>query len=135
MANPVDFAKNIIRRSEQVLLGTRQVKALAAVRASSVVAQDTPVASGFTRSNWVTAIGAADLSPRSIRSVGDVASEAQGVAIAARLEDSIHIANGGEKAPWLAGLNDGNSQKAPAGFFQGAVLAARTIIQGFRLLK
>lgn len=135
MAKPAQFAKNIVRRSEQVLLGTRQVKALAAVRFGSAVVPDTPKASGFTQSNWVAKLGGRDLSPRPIRPIGDTVGEIEGIALSASLEDAIHVANGGAKAPWLAGLNDGNSQLAPAGFFQGAVLAARSIIQGFRLLK
>lgn len=134
MANPVQFAQRIQRRAEQVLLRTAQVKARAFKAASRAVIRGTPVDSGRTRANWVASIGGRDISERSIRSAGDVIADAVGVAESAALEQSIHLANGGPKAPHLQGLNSGTSAKAPAGFFETGALKGLAAVRGFRLL-
>ena len=134
VADPATFAKNIERRAAEVITRTQQVKTLATGRALGSLVRNTPVDTGNARSNWVVAIGKADLADRPVRSAEFVITEGQSIANRAGFEDDIHIANGGDKVPYLAGLNDGDSQQAPRGFLRGAVVEALALIQGWRLL-
>jgi hypothetical protein len=101
-----------------------------AISVIRTLARTTPKKTGLARSNWLAKIGSPDLSDRPIRAPIDVVNEARGAlnlevirrVILSRDEVSIHIANGGEKVPYLGLLNRGSSQKAPAGFVRIALL-------------
>ena len=102
--------------------------ALSVVR---TVVRTTPVDTGKARSNWVASVGAPDLSERAIRAPSEVIDEerenlnegAIKAQIAGRDVVEIHVANGGEKVPYLDRLNQGSSRQAPAGFVQAALVA------------
>jgi len=83
----------------------------------------------FSQSNWIANIGSADLSVRPIRPRTEVIAEARTSLSLGKIKSEIfsrdlveiHIANGGEKVPYLGKLNRGSSTKAPAGFVEEAL--------------
>jgi hypothetical protein len=89
-----------------------------------VVSAATPVDTTLARSNWLAGVGTVDLSERRPRSRSDVINESRAtlthssikLAILSHDEVQIHIANGGDKVPYLEWLNRGSSRQAPAGF-------------------
>jgi len=105
-----------------------------AISVIRVAANTTPVDTMLAQSNWVASIGEPDLTPRPIRPRTDVVVEARTAlpleeirrAIFSRNVVEIHIANGGDKVPYLGKLNRGSSRQAPAGFV-GAALRAGAV--------
>jgi len=115
--------------------------ALVAIR---TVTRFTPKDTTLARSNWVANIGSPDLSERPIRPASEVVAEARTsldrgrirAAILSRNSVEIHIANGGDKVPYLATLDRGSSKQAPAGFVKMALQesGAKTLVKA-RLLR
>lgn len=124
MANPAQFAKRIRRIALGVVDGGARSVRNSAIGVIQAVTRATPVLTRFAQSNWVANIGSPDLSERPIRPRTEVIEEARGrlslekirKAIFASDEVEIHIANGGDKVPYLGKLDRGSSTKAPAGF-------------------
>ena len=118
------------RLAEGVVDGGARAARNSAISIIQTLARTTPKLSGLARSNWLASVGSLDLSDRPIRSPAEVVKEARTMldlvairrAISSRDEVSIHIANGGEKVPYLGVLNRGSSTKAPAGFVRMALL-------------
>jgi len=90
----------------------------------------TPVDTGWARSNWVPSIGQAfggTAGTKAAAEAGilDTGAQQRGlaqVAAAYRLtQGSIFISN---NVPYIARLNEGSSQQAPAGFVQNAIIKA-----------
>jgi hypothetical protein len=99
------------------------------------LAENTPVLTTLARSNWLANIGRPDLSPRGFRSIAAVKEEARGKINEVKADENIHIANGGEKVPYLSLLNDGTSDQAPAGFVNGSIFDGIAALQNTQLLK
>ena len=132
------------RLSSGVLDGAAKTARNSAISVVRSVVKATPVDTGLARSNWVANIGGPDLSERSIRAAAEVIEEARGALnetrIRAELASSdvveIHVANGGEKVPYLGLLNAGSSRQAPAGFGQTALQeGGRATLGRARLLR
>jgi hypothetical protein len=100
-----------------------------ALNVTANLIEDTPVDTGWARSNWVPNIGSPRKKPAGVRPTSrgapglDSAPQAAGqVAIAGyRLGPSIFISN---NVPYIKKLNAGSSRKAPAAFIQSAILRA-----------
>jgi hypothetical protein len=98
------------RRVEQAVVAV-------AVNATEELTSDTPVDTGFARSNWTPAVG----SPPERTDDG---AQARGLAeiVRYRLEDgSAFVSN---HAEYIQRLDAGHSQQAPAGFVRQAVARA-----------
>lgn len=88
-----------------------------------IVTKRTPVDTTLARSNWLAKVGLPDLSDRRPRAATEVVAEARSALsldiirreILARDIVEIHIANGGEKVPYLEWLDRGSSRQAPQG--------------------
>ncbi len=106
-----------------------------AERVHGAVVLATPVLSGLASSNWTASVGSPDLSPRAPRSQLETIHEAQDVIREAPADSEIHIANGGDKVPYLAELNAGSSRKVPAGFVEQAAAAGAAVAGQARLLR
>ncbi len=136
MPDPQRFAANIQVRAVQILRNAGRATAIATRAIGNTLAMDTPVATTLARSNWVASVGSGpDLSPRGFRSVGDVNSEIASKVANLEADSEVHIANGGQKVPYLGDLNNGTSADAPAGFVNAAVFDGVAAIQGARLLE
>ncbi len=144
MANPAQFTARIRRIAVGVLDGAAKAARNSALGAVRTVVRGTPVDSGWARSNWVAKVGEADLSERAIRAPSEVIDEARGALdltvirglIAKNDEVEIHIANGGDKVPYLGLLNSGSSRQAPAGFVPAALqVGGRLPLSRARLLQ
>jgi hypothetical protein len=92
------------------------------------------VDTAFARSNWVASIGTPDLSLRAIRSINATVNEIKSVTANAKADEEIHIANGGDKAPYVKYLNEGSSFQAPANFARISLMKARGGLSTARLL-
>lgn len=96
-----------------------------ALKAGSAVVKTTPVDTGLARSNWLAAVNAQDLTPRTPRTASSTINEIAGVVATASADSEIHITNGGDKVPYLERLNRGSSFQAPANFVRIALMLAR----------
>lgn len=129
MASPQQFAARLRRLSGGVLDGAAKAARNSGISVVRSVVKATPVDTGLARSNWVANIGSPDLSERSVRAPSEVIEEARGALNETRIRAAltgsdtveIHIANGGEKVPYLDLLNRGSSRQAPAGFVKIAL--------------
>lgn len=124
MANPDQFARRFFRISGGVLDGAARNARNTGISVVQVVSKATPVDTTLARSNWLATVGRIDLSHRHPRSRADVIAEARRTLSIAEIrraivtgdEVEIHVANGGNKVPYLEWLNKGTSRQAPAGF-------------------
>jgi len=98
--------------------------------ATANLIEDTPVKTGWARSNWVPAIGSAAAPDVSVKEpvaadvAGRRAEQQAGLAEVVngyQLPAPVFISN---NVPYINRLNDGHSQQAPTGFVQSAVLRA-----------
>ncbi len=134
MATLPQFINNIRRRANAVLTNAPKATARAAQAAIDSLAVTTPKLTTRARSNWVASIGSPDLSPRGFRSVAAVKAEARSKLKALEADQEAHVANGGDKVPYLDLLNRGSSGQAPAGFVNESVLEAQEALQNVTLL-
>ncbi len=135
MASPEIFAERIRALAEGVQREAARVLAGTANVAGRNVVRATPVDTGLARSNWVAALGGSpDLSDRPIRSRSATISEIKSITAGVRPDGEIHIANGGEKVPYLRFLNLGSSAQAPAGFIAFALVMAQDFLKEARIL-
>ncbi len=144
MANPDQFANRIRRIAVGVVDGAVNNVRNTALVAIRTVTRFTPKDTTLARSNWLANIGSPDLSERPIRPASEVVAEARTsldrgrirAAILSRNSVEIHIANGGDKVPYLATLDRGSSKQAPAGFVKMALQesGAKTLVKA-RLLR
>jgi hypothetical protein len=134
MATIAQFINNIGRRANAVLTNAPKATAKAAQAALDSLAANTPTLTTRARSNWVASIGSPDLSPRGFRSVAAVKAEGRSKLKALEADQEAHVANGGDKVPYLDQLNRGSSGQAPAGFVNGSILEAQEAIQNVTLL-
>ena len=97
------------------------------LEATANLIEDTPVDTGWARSNWVPSIGAPFeeiAGSRDQAEVGNLntAPQQQGIATVAtgyRLpQGNVFISN---NVPYIVNLNEGSSQQAPAAFVQTAI--------------
>ncbi len=123
----LDLAKAVPVEAARILAGTANV-------AGRNVVRDTPVDTGLARSNWVASLAGPDLSDRSIRSKSATISEIKSVTAGVKADGEIHVANGGDKIPYLKHLNEGSSTQAPAGFVGFALAMAKDFLQDARIL-
>ncbi len=129
MANPDQFARRMGRLASGVVEGAAKAIRNSGISVVRSVVKATPKKTTKARSEWVANIGSPDLGERGIRSAAEVVSDARSALdeAAIRREISsgdvveIHVANGGEKVPYLGVLNRGSSQQAPAGFVKTAL--------------
>ncbi len=135
MSTPEKFAASIFRRAERVLTNAPKATRRATMAVVQSLAENTPVDTTRARSNWVAKIGAPDLSPRGFRSISAVIGEARGNTSNLKADEDVHVANGGEKVPYLSLLNDGSSTQAPAGFVNGSIFDGVAALQNVRLLE
>ncbi len=140
-----NFAKRIDRIAVRVEGNVeRAVKDCASAVLRSVV-ENTPVDTGYARSNWTPELDRAFEGLFPARVPGERGSTAEENAaatieagtptieafnIAANRE--IHITN---NAPHIQPLNDGHSKQAPAGFVQTAVLEGLATVKGARIVE
>lgn len=139
-----DFAKRIDRIAVRVEGNVeRAVKDCAGAVLRSVV-ENTPVDTGYARSNWTPELDRAFEGLFPARVPGEKGSTAEENAaatieagkptieafeIAANRE--IHITN---NAPHIQPLNDGHSKQAPAGFVQMAVMEGLATVRGAKIV-
>ena len=118
-----------------VTLNVADIKSNVARDIGRKLVKSTPVDTALARSNWIASGGSADLSPRSIRSesetIEDIVASVRGI----DSETPIHIANGGDKVPYLEKLDAGSSSQAPAGFVAASKEAGRRAIERARVIK
>lgn len=133
MATPAQFEKRFFLISSGVISGAARAHRNSAISVVRELARTTPVDTTLARSNWLANLDSADLSPRAPRSRVEVVAEARLtlsvdalVSATLRSQDrvDIHIANGGDKVPYLGVLNRGSSQQAPRGFVEIALRKA-----------
>lgn len=140
-----DFAKRIDRIVVRVEGNVeRAVKDCASAVLRSVV-ENTPVDTGFARSNWTPELDRAfeGLFPARVPGTGGSTAVENAVAtidagtpaieafdIHANRE--IHITN---NAPHIQPLNDGHSKQAPAGFVQIAVMEGLATVRGVKIVE
>ncbi len=138
MAKPAVFARRIRELAEAVEPRTGEAQALVAARAGKSVVTNTPVDSALARSNWVASGDQPDLSERPPRSaqqtVDEIEQRVSAIAAFGRGQD-IHVANGGEKVPYMGRLDAGSSTQAPAGFVREGALAGLAALNNFRILR
>ena len=140
-----DFAKRLDRIAVRVERNVeRAVKDCAGAVLRSVV-ENTPVDTGYARSNWTPELDRAFEGLFPARVPGEKGSTAEENA-AATIEvgtptieafdiennESIHITN---NAPHIQPLNDGHSKQAPAGFVQMAVLEGLATVRGAKIVE
>ena len=145
MAGLDDFAKRMNRIAVRVEGNVeRAVKDCAGAVLRSVVA-NTPVDTGYARSNWTPELDRAFEGLFPARVPGEKGSTAEENA-AATIEAgepvieafdiknnvSIHITN---NAPHIGALNDGHSKQAPAGFVRIAVLDGLATVRGAKIVE
>lgn len=96
----------------------------------------TPVDTGWARANWLVNIGTPFLQPIGTyaqAAAGNVPPAGTGLGNLAtyKLGPKVFISN---NVPYIVRLNEGSSQKAPAGFVQAAILRALTSLStGFQV--
>jgi hypothetical protein len=140
-----DFAKRIDRIAVRVESNVeRAVKDCAGAVLRSVV-ENTPVDTGYARSNWTPELDRAFEGLFSARVPGKAGSTAEENA-AATIEAGaptieafdiatnreIHITN---NAPHIQPLNDGHSKQAPAGFVRIGLMEGLATVRGAKVLK
>ena len=100
------------------------VKALT-LNVTANLREDNPVDTGWSRANWLNAIGRRIVKPIGSKENVDVqAQEATIAKVAASYtldQGVIFISNG---VPYILALNDGSSKQAPSGFVQIAIFRA-----------
>ncbi len=135
MASPKVFARRMEALARGVTSNVADIKAKAAVAIGKKLVKTTPVDTALARSNWVASPNSPDHSVRSIRSesetVADITASVKGI----DSETEIHIANGGQKVPYLEKLDAGSSSQAPAGFVAESKSAGLRAIERGRVLK
>lgn len=138
MATPDVFARRIRALAAAVEPRAGEAQAVVAARAGTTVVRNTPVDTALARSNWVASADSPDLSERAPRSrqetIDEIKSRTSAIAAFGRGQD-IHIANGGDKVPYLARLDAGSSTQAPAGFVREAAQAGVAALNNFRILR
>lgn len=85
---------------------------------------DTPIDTGWARSNWVPSIGSSvDETTGTPENVSQAVQEAGLATVATqyRLPNTVFISN---NVPYITRLNEGSSAQAPAGFVQNAIARA-----------
>lgn len=103
--------------------------------ATANLIEDTPVDTGWARANWVPAIGAPDLTPRTAEPSasavpGAAAQQQAATALAAGWkfgDGQVFITN---NVPYIGPLNDGHSGQAPSGFVEAAIGRAVKDLRG-----
>jgi hypothetical protein len=135
MASPEVFARRIAKLAKGATRNVADIKADAAKRIGSTLVKTTPVDTTLARSNWVASGNTADLSLRTIRSAGETVADMVSSIMSVDSETDIHIANGGDKVPYLYWLNKGTSSQAPAGFVEESVHAGKRAVERGRVLK
>ena len=135
MAAPEVFAVRMLDLARGIPVAAARILADTANAAGRNVVRDTPVDTGLARSNWVASLGSPDLSDRGIRSKTATISEIKAVTAGVKEDGEIHIANGGDKIPYLKFLNDGSSVQAPAGFIEFALTMTKDFLQNARILS
>lgn len=136
MASISRFRRRAIEIGRGIELNAKLIVEDVAVAVTGVLANVTPRDTGLARSNWVASVGdSPDLSPRAIRSPGDVVSEVRGRVSRVGADATVTIANGGNKVPYLQFLNAGSSQQAPAGFVQNAAAVGAAVASEARILR
>lgn len=90
--------------------------------------EDTPVATGWARANWVPAIGTPRRKTAGTRAAAEAGkidfgpqTSGQLAVLGYKLGPAIFISN---NVPYIDKLNEGSSSKAPAAFIQAAILRA-----------
>lgn len=140
-----DFAKRIDRIAMRVEGNVeRAVKDGAGAVLRSVV-ENTPVDTGYARSNWTPELDRAfeGLFPARVPGKdGSTAEENAAATIEAgtptieafdiEKNASIHITN---NAPHIQPLNDGHSRQAPAGFVKLAIMAGLAMVRGAKIVE
>lgn len=138
MAKPVVFARRIRELAEAVEPRMSEGQAAVAARSGKSAVTNTPVDTALARSNWVASADEPDLSERPPRSrqetIEEINQRTSAIAAFGRGQD-IHVANGGEKVPYLSRLDAGSSTQAPAGFVREAALDGLVALQNFRVLR
>lgn len=124
-----------VRRIESQLVDfVSFVTAQLALEVTAEVKGSTPVLTGWARANWLASIGAPVVDV--VGSPGNVSTGAQSraeIAIATNYKISdgpIYVSN---NVPYIAALNAGSSQKAPAGFVEASLVNAVAAINRRRL--
>lgn len=135
MASPAVFARRMAQLAKGVTRNVADIKADAAKRIGSTLVKTTPVDTALARSNWVASGNTADLSLRSIRSASETVADMVASVAHVDSETDIHIANGGDKVPYLYWLNKGTSSQAPAGFVEESRHSGKQAIERGRVLK
>lgn len=95
-----------------------------ALRVDQILVMETPVASGYARSNWIPALGIGSIEERPSFGPGggslQIAEMQQVVAqYSGDVKRAIHITN---NVIYINRLNEGWSAQAPAGFVDAAVI-------------
>jgi hypothetical protein len=144
MAGLDDFARRMNRIAVQVEGSVeRAVKDCAQAVLKSAV-ENTPVDTGFARSNWTPELDRAFeglFPPRVPGKAGSTAEENAAATIEAgaptieafdiHTNREIHVTN---NAPHIRPLNDGHSKQAPAGFVQIAVMEGLRTVRGTKVV-
>ncbi|MFT4159603.1 HK97 gp10 family phage protein [Shinella sp.] len=144
MAGLDDFAKRIDRIAVRVEGNVERAVKDCAVAVLRSVVENTPVDTGFARSNWTPELDRVFDGLFPVRVPGEKGSTAEENAVATieagiptieafDMHDNreIHITN---NAPHIRPLNDGHSKQAPAGFVQVAVMEGLATVRGAKIV-
>jgi len=123
-----DLADWMEKTGDQFEIRASEMVGQMALQAGTMVAIGTPVDTGRARANWFA--GAADdpsalteqTDPSAMLSISRIKEAAENVGKG----ESVFLYN---NLPYVAGLNDGNSKQAPAGFVENAIKSAEKAIR------
>lgn len=110
------------RRIIELLLDVTEEEARdMALRIHNRVVSDTPVDTGWARSNWIPSIGVPYPDTVGSRDAINAAVQSQGVARLLGWNFSEGVAWLSNNVPYIGFLNEGTSAQAPAGFVERAI--------------
>lgn len=99
----------------------KRVRAVA-LKVDSELVNTTPVDTGRARANWLPTLNI----PANYSNASLTPQSPEDVTKAFKITDTIYITN---NLPYINRLNDGYSQKAPAGFVQMAIAKGKRILK------
>lgn len=143
MSDLRQFARNMRKRGQDIVLNSNRLKKRAAQVVANSVAQNMPIDTGRAVSNTIVSLGAPEDrileearypgKQRATASVNQAAAIAHASDVISRAlpEQEVWLSN---NLDYVVDLNNGSSPQAPAGFLERAVLEGRAVIRTGKIL-
>jgi len=131
MANPAQFARNILKRAKNVERETIKVTRIGASAALRTAVLATPVDTGRARGSWDVNVGGPGSSGNALDPTGGSAIS-KGISRIAtvKTDTSIYISSDLE---YIGKLENGSSAQAPSGMTARAVTAAQAAVRSAKI--